>query len=453
MSMKLLACILALSSLAPAEDYPVAISPFSITSEIDGTFIPTKTQALSLSPQRWKNFVIKSIPPHGSEISKEAPLITFETEGIDKQILKLTKNIATQELKLAIAQRELAELQQSNALALTEAKRALEEAEEDYAYFKATGLPAEKEAAAHTVQRTKDYLTYSEEELAQLLKMYTEDNLTEETEEIILYRQKAKVRDAKRSLANVERQTARKLDVTLPRQGIKHQTTIEEKSIAYATAKLNLERQYELTKLQVAELTETLATTKETLAETQADQELFQVIAEFDGRLFYGEFKDGGWKKEKSHEILRVGQKLPTEKTVLTLVAKDSPLSLQALVSSTKAKTLAKSLEESVADSPKANVASHPNLANKHLVTIPAKAPEAFQFPGQSHKAEIVFYQNDNAIVIPKDAVQEREDGSSYVLVKLAEGEPEERTVELGRSSKEQVEVLSGLEAGQVIRR
>ena len=106
-----------------------------------------------------------------------------------------------------------------------------------------------------------------------------------------------------------------------------------------------------------------------------------------------------------------------------------------------------------MADRPKANVASHPKLANKHLVTIPAKAPEAFQFPGQSDKAEIVFCQNDNAIVIPKDAVQEREDGSSYVLVKLAEGEPEERTVELGRSSKEQVEVLSGLEAGQVIRR
>ena len=96
-------------------------------------------------------------------------------------------------------------------------------------------------------------------------------------------------------------------------------------------------------------------------------------------------------------------------------------------------------------------IAPFPNLDGKHLVTLEAQPAEAFQFPSQKDEAELVFYQSENAITIPNAAIKTKEDGSPYVMLKLSEGEPEERAVKLGKKDEKVTEVLTGLEAGQVI--
>lgn len=449
--MKFLFLTLALSSLVSADDFPVKVAPFVIKAELDGVLIPTQTQTFSLSPERWTKFTVESVASHGTEIKKGEALITLDTEAIEESLMNLADDLATKELQLAIAQRELAELQQKNALSLAAAKRTLDEAEQDFAYYKEVGLPASKDDAAYSIVRAKDYLTYSNEELVQLLKMYEEDDITEETEEIILVRQKASVRDAERNLADAERKSARTLATTLPRRTASYELAIENASIAYATAKLNLDRQYELKKLEVKKLAKNLEDAKKALAETQADRKLFETAAEFDGHLLYGEIADGVWNKGKTAEFLKTKGSLPTESVVLTLVAKDSPLSLQALVSSKRAQEIATLAAESPAEGEAVTIAPYPNIDGKHLVSLAPQAPSAFQFPGLSEKKSVVFYENETAITIPAAAVKKAEDGTSYVLVKLSEGEPEQRTVELGRKNGKSLEVLSGLEEGQVI--
>lgn len=449
--MKFLFFAFALSTLVSADDFPVEVAPFEIKTELEGVLIPTKTQTFSLSPKRWSKFTVKNVPDHGAEVKKGEALITLDTKGIDKSIVALTDDVATKELQLAIAQRELAELQQKNALALAAAKRTLEEAEADFEYYKTTGLPTKKDDANYSIVRAKDYLTYSNEELVQLLKMYQEDDITEETEEIILVRQKASVRDAERNLAETERKAALTLETTLPRLTKSYEIAIENASIAYATAKLNLAREYELKKIQVGASTRALEDAKEALAETQADRKLFETAAEFDGNLLYGELVKGTWNKGKTTEFLKVNGSLPTESVVLTLVAKDSPLSLQALVSSKRAQEITELAAQAPAESEALTVAAYPDVNGKHLVSLAPDAPAAFQFPGLTEKQDVVFYENKTAITIPAATVKMAEDGSSYVLVKLSEGEPEQRPIELGRKSGESVEILSGLEEGQVI--
>lgn len=449
--MKFLFLALALSSLVSADDFPVKVAPFVIKTELEGVLIPTQTQTFSLSPERWTKFTVVSVPSHGAELKKGDALITLDTEAIEESLLNLTDDLATKELQLAIAQRELAELQQKNALSLAAAKRTLDEAEQDFAYYKEVDLPASKDDATYSIVRAKDYLAYSNEELVQLLKMYEEDDITEETEEIILVRQKATVRDAERNLKATERKTAHTLETTLPRRTVSYELAIENASIAYATAKLNLDREYELKKLEIKKLTRNLENAKKALAETEADRKLFETAAEFDGHLLYGEFADGVWNKGKTEEFLKTNGSLPTESVVLTLVAKDSPLSLQALVSSKRAQEISALAAEDTAEAESVTIASYPNLDGKHLVSLAPEAPSAFQFPGLTEKKDVVFYENTTAITIPAAVVKKAEDGTSYVLVKLSEGEPEQRTIELGRKSGESLEVLSGLEEGQVI--
>lgn len=433
------------------QEFTLKTAPFAIETELEGILVPTKTQTLLLSPKRWKSFQVETVSQHGAAIKAGEPLLTFKTDAIEKDLVEKGASVKSQELKLAIANRELTELQQKNELALAAAKRRMDNAEADLAYYESTGQPAKKESLTNSLQQYQDFLIYQKEELTQLLKMYEEDDITEETEEIILVRQKARVRDAENNLKEQKRKNAYSLEVSLPRELVKNQESVETARIDYATAKLNLERNYELKKLEVDKLDRALTEAKEMLAELQEDRKLFDVVAEFDGNLVYGEFSNGQWKKGKSPEFLKTGGSVPSETTCLTLVASDSTLSLQSLIETEKMEELQASLTEAGENAPSVEIAPYPNLDGKHLVTLEAQPAEDFQFPGQKEKTELVFYQVEQAIVIPASTIKTKEDGTSYVLVKLSEGDPEERTIELGKKSEDNVEVLSGLEEGQVI--
>ena len=433
------------------KEFTVKATPFSIETEISGILVPTKTQTLTLNPKRWKSFPIESILEHGSEIKQGEPLVVFKTDAIDKSLIDQEDGVKSRELKLAIANRELTELQQKNALSLAGAKRKMDNAESDLAYYESTGQPARIDSLAHSLQQTEDYLSYQKEELTQLLKMYEEDDITEETEEIILTRQKASVRNAENSLVNRKRENKRSLEASLPRELISYQNKAETARIDYATAKLNLERNYELKKLEVAKLERDLADSQKALAETQADRKLFEVVAEFDGHLLFGEFTDGQWKKGKTSEFLKAGGSIPARSTVLTLVAKDSPLALHALLDTKKVEKLQASLKESGENAPKVEIEAYPNLSGKHLIALEPQAANEFEFPGQSDQSDLVFYSVEKAITIPSKAFKTKEDGTHHVMVKLSEGDPEERQIQLGKKNGKRVEVLSGLEEGQVI--
>ena len=88
------------------------------------------------------------------------------------------------------------ELEQSTPLSLASRKRSKEQSEEDLAYFEKTDRTHREKAAKQNLKRSTDYLSYAKEELEQLQKMYAADDLTEETEEIILTRAKNSVASA-----------------------------------------------------------------------------------------------------------------------------------------------------------------------------------------------------------------------------------------------------------------
>ena len=69
---------------------------------------------------------------------------------------------------------------------------------------------------------------------------------------------------------------------------------------------------------------------------------------------------------------------------------------------------------------------------------------------GASVQVRLVSYQQPAAIVIPTKSLSFETSGWT-VEVKLADGKTERRPVKRGRVSKDDTEILSGLEAGQVV--
>ena len=123
------------------------------------------------------------------------------------------------ELSLALARAELKSLEKMAPLEMAAAQRAKQTAEEDLKRFLERQRPFERKSARFSLKSSEHNLEYRTEELKQLEKMYKADDLTEETEEIILKRARNDVDQAKFGLELAKSRATETLGrISLPRQ-------------------------------------------------------------------------------------------------------------------------------------------------------------------------------------------------------------------------------------------
>ena len=95
---------------------------------------------------------------------------------------------------------------------------------------------------------------------------------------------------------------------------------------------------------------------------------------------------------------------------------------------------------------------------NTYKVTVAIKAADAAIRPGMTAVAQIVTQSKDNAVLVPRRAVQS-ENGQSYVLIPTS-GQPDpatqtpasqRRPVKIGLGNNESIEIVDGLKAGEQV--
>src|SRR5262249_39604729 len=122
------------------------------------------------------------------------------------------------ELAVKLSEDELPLLRKGAPLELAATERGKRVADEDLKKFTSVDRALAEKAARQNLKEAKDALEYSQEELRQLEKMYRSKDLTEETEQIILRRERNRVDAARFRLETTEVRSARALEVELPRQ-------------------------------------------------------------------------------------------------------------------------------------------------------------------------------------------------------------------------------------------
>jgi len=70
---------------------------------------------------------------------------------------------------------------------------------------------------------------------------------------------------------------------------------------------------------------------------------------------------------------------------------------------------------------------------------------------GSKAEVSIVTLRAEEVLSIPMKAIKSHTDGSFSVKLKMANEDPLETKIEVGREAGDKLEVLSGLENGQVI--
>ncbi len=166
--------------------HKVKLVPFRVEARIEGIFESPAMAEVRLDPKRWSQFVVAEAVPHGTRVGKGDVLVKIETDKLDEAIQDQEIGGRIAALAHALMERELAALEKSTPRQLDLARRARRIAEENRKRYE----EKERELATATndlgLAWSKQSRENAEEELSQLEKMYEQDDLTDETEAIVL---------------------------------------------------------------------------------------------------------------------------------------------------------------------------------------------------------------------------------------------------------------------------
>lgn len=463
--MKYLPLLLASAAVSHAAEITVDAKPFRIEKSFYATLLPLEPVLISIDPEAWTDFTIEEILAHGTIVKKGDVLVKFDREGIDKKLEDLRRAVKSRELSLASQELAFSKLEEETAIKLEAARRAGAIAAEELAYFTKTGRKIQEEATLDNLENTKRRLEAAQEELKQLRMMYDADDLTEQTEEIILRRQEYAVKSAELDLKHAEFSTTRSLDVLLPRRADSLATDARSTGIELEKAEKNLPRGLQSARLDLEAGRIAAAREKQDLEDLEKDAALMEIRAATDGVFYHGSLDEGRWTLGELAKALVKGGKVPFVKAFGSLVPSSAKMGLVAHVDEGTARTLAKDLKGNLTatgreDLPMVanigDVAAIPAGDGRYRVDVATGGGENWPAglnvaPGMNFECRFVVHQKDAVITVPAKALQPGPGGTWAVDVKTADGKSESRTVARGRISGDRVEILSGLEGGQVV--
>ncbi|MFG0334951.1 MAG: hypothetical protein ACF8TS_16465, partial [Maioricimonas sp. JB049] len=172
----------------PPETHVVESGPFRVTVELDGVFESQSMHEVILRPEVWSGLVALKAVEQGTRVEEGEQVLWLDTDKIENEIRDLEFQIEQGQLSFEQKEVELATLRKSVPLDIEAAERARRVAVDDLNYFLEIDEGLRRRSAEESLLSAKYSLEYAQEELDQLEKMYRADDLTEETEEIILRR-------------------------------------------------------------------------------------------------------------------------------------------------------------------------------------------------------------------------------------------------------------------------
>lgn len=440
------------------EEYvEVTRETFEKKVEIDGIIESQVVFPVTIDPEAWSVLQVIEAIPHGSRVEKGDVLIRLNTEDLRLAIEDLEASMPLEELKSEKARLDLEVAERTLPIRLEEARKKKEERIDDFTYFEEIEHPMNIRDEAERLKLYQNRLAYTEEELRQLEKMYESDDVTEETEEIILKRARDSVARDRWDLEQIEVSTERRLETILPREFASRKEGLKLRRIETAGQEESMHRDLEIKRLEVAKQERDLAKSRERLAHLRQDLEALVVKAPRDGIVYYGAVQRGKWVTAQAEEKKLVpGGSLTPGKVVMSLVDPDK-LKVRLSIPETKMKGLKKGQKAVVtlkwnddlemdATIDEVIYVPQPDSTFTAVGSLDAGRARGMIFPGMNATVEVTTYRKPNAVVVPRAVIKEEGD-KSYVTMK----DGKRRWIELGQSSDKKQEVLKGLKEGEKI--
>ncbi len=274
------------------------------------------------APNSWSSFSVLRAVGHGHRAKKGEQLVWLDTSKIDQQLQDKESALELNKLSQRLANTEFQLLQKTIPLDLKSAERSKSIADDDLAYFLKTDRAHRVESAEYSLKSSRQSVDYAEEELKQLEKMYKADDLTEETEEIVLKRARNDVEAARFYLKSAELRNKRTLETALPREEQQLVEAAQRAELALAKATVALPVSLEQKQIQLDEKNVELERAQKDLAELREDRAMMEVTAPAEGYVYYGQCTRGSWSSvESMASQLQEGGKLAPDAVFMTVLS------------------------------------------------------------------------------------------------------------------------------------
>ncbi|MCB1237012.1 MAG: HlyD family efflux transporter periplasmic adaptor subunit [Verrucomicrobiae bacterium] len=439
--------------------HTVKKGPFAVTLELDGLFEAAEATEISLAPEAWGDLTVLEFVPHGTRVKKGDAIARFDTEKLEEQLDDYAKGLPLAELTLDLARQELEALEKTTPLSLDEARRSKMFAEQDLAHYEDVEKKMDERDSAEDVKALENYLAYSREELNQLEKMYEADDMTEETEEIILKRARDEVARYEWMLEQTRTRAERRLNTFIPREHESMRLRVESQGIAWRQAERGLPDALKKKRLEVEAQTRAFEKAARKNEELAADLKLLTVTAPHDGIVYYGQASRGKWVTAAMVERKLVPGGKVSPREILATLVKSETLALRASVPEAKLQYLKEGLKGIAIPASNPDAEFDTKVKSFSLVpyadnsfdaffAMPEKAADSPVLnAGMNAKIHFDLHQNDNALTVPKKAVK-REGADRFVYLK----DGTKRKVKTGFSDEKVIEILDGLKEGDVVK-
>ena len=324
--------------------------------------------------------------------------------------------------------------------------------------------PFRAKTAEFNLKVANEVLEYEQEELHQLEKMYKADDITEETEEIVLKRARDNVDRAKFLVEQIQVMHDQVLSFNLPRAEEQVKDLAQRKAFDLEKSKIELPLAMQKQRIELEKARQLRSRNEERLKKLVADREAMTVKSPIDGIVYYGKCVRGKFSDSTmlADNLRPHGTVMPNQ--VVMTVVDPRPMFIRAAASEDKLHYLRPGVKgiatptgdpdqklavsvDGVSDVPVA-----PGSFDARLKLLLEKRAKRL-VPGMACKVKLVPYLKKDALTVPPKAVvtDELDEQKHYVNVIGKDGKPQKRAVTLGEKTDKQVEVLKGLAEGDKV--
>ena len=445
--------------------HKVEKKPFKIELTVKGILEPEETAAISFKPQRMLNspvggeqLLIRKIAEHGAAVKKDDILAAFDTTKIDEIIAELEKEKTVLEAGIKLAEEELPLFEKSAPVDLAITETAKKRADQELKYFLDIGRTQLEKQMDMMVKSEKYYLEYAQEQLRQLEKMYKANDLTEETEKIILRRQQQQVEMASfyYQMVLIERDYFMKF--ALPNREKSLRDDQVKADLSLERSRKTLEPTLIQKKAALAQMLHNREKNTVRLEKLRKDRAAMTISSPMDGIVYHGKFQKGQWTG--------AGNRLIPDSTVspediFMTVVKPRPVVLHVTIDEKDIYLIKVGLQgkaklpfnpDRKLPAKVAKLSSLPATPGKFeaMVALELEQADADLMPGMACSVKFIPYSKAEAVAVPANCIHEEED-RFIVYMASDSGKEEKRAVTPGRTDGQNTEILAGLQEGEEI--
>jgi HlyD family secretion protein len=451
---------LATAAVAAAQDAAPTVSvkreEIAFHLDFSGTFDGKSTTEAAYKPRVWGEEVEVEEAHAPGPVQKGDVLLRLKSERIDDAIKAGERDLAISKAALATQTEDIARQQANSATSLARAEFDAKNAQTALERYETVEMPLRIEEGDHYLQGLRNWEADQVEELAQLEKMYKGDDLTEETEEIVLKRARRDLERTRRVLDFQTRRNKLMRDIDLPRDleslRLEARRTAGDRDRVLAVTKLAQAQQ----KLELERTTANVEKQERDLGRLKSDRELFELKSPAAGFAVPGAMLRGKWQNADGvRNALKKGGRFRPNDVIFTIVESEEGRIVASVPEASLAwirpgaRALAHATQSTSLEW-QAQVASVASFSSSGEYLVELDPVERTTVPvGMTCKLRIDTGKRP-AILVPQTAV---EDGGfqKWVHVVGADGKAARRPVTLGQTNENRVEVTTGLEDGEKV--